>query len=66
VIAMSKNDDVTRNPALEELIAEVDRLAELDAKTGAYRTLTGALATLQDHYDDIYQQELIALNDTSN
>jgi hypothetical protein len=61
-VAAAKNDDVIRNPELEARLAEVDRIAEADARADREpQVLPGELGDLQDHYDDIYQQTLVEI-----
>ena len=62
-MASVKDDDVTRDPKLEARLAEVERIAEADARGDRDpRMLTGELGDLQDHYDDIYQQTLVEIS----
>lgn len=62
IVASAKNDDVTRDAALDARLAEVERIAEADARGDRDpQVLTGELGDLQDHYDDIYQQTLVEI-----
>lgn len=56
-------DDVTRDAALEAIIAEVLALADEDARAGRdMRRLEGPMAEWQTEYEDAYTAARLALH----